>query len=33
MFPKIRQLVDSAELQEMGTELEAAKNKRQRKAS
>lgn len=33
MFPKIRQLVDSAELHEMGTELEAAKNKRQRKAS
>ena len=33
MFPKIRKLVDSAELQEIGTELEAAKNKRQRKAS
>jgi hemerythrin superfamily protein len=33
MFPKIRAVVDSAQLQELGSELEAAKNKRQRKAS
>jgi hypothetical protein len=33
MFPKIRELVDAAQLQELGSELEAAKNKRQRKAS
>jgi hemerythrin superfamily protein len=33
MFPKIRKLVDSAQLQELGNELAAAKNKRQRKAS
>jgi len=33
MFPKIRQIFDSAELEELGEELEAAKNKRARKAS
>lgn len=33
MFPKIRQFLEPSELQEMGAELEAAKNKRQRKAS
>lgn len=33
LFPKIRQLVDQTELEELGQELEAAKNKQQRKAS
>jgi hemerythrin superfamily protein len=33
MFPKIRQLIDRAELEELGQELEAAKHKRLRKAS
>jgi hemerythrin superfamily protein len=33
MFPKIRQVIDSAELAQLGEELEAAKHKRLRKAS
>ena len=33
MFPKVRQLFNQAELEELGTELEAAKHKRTRKAS
>ena len=33
MFPKVRQLFSKEELEELGQELEAAKNKRQRKAS
>ena len=33
MFPKIRELVDSAEFQELGVELKAAQSQRQRKAS
>jgi hemerythrin superfamily protein len=33
MFPKVRKLVDRAELEELGQELEAAKHKRLRKAS
>jgi hemerythrin superfamily protein len=33
MFPKIREVVDGDELEELGNELEASKNKRQRKAS
>jgi hemerythrin superfamily protein len=32
MFPKVRKLIDSAQLQELGEELEAAKHKRLRKA-
>jgi hemerythrin superfamily protein len=32
MFPEIRKLVDSAELEQLGQELEAAKHKRLRKA-
>jgi hemerythrin superfamily protein len=33
MFPKVRQTVDSTELERLGEELEAAKHKRLRKAS
>jgi hemerythrin superfamily protein len=33
MFPKVRELFDRAELEELGEELEQAKNKRTRKAS
>ena len=33
MFPKVRQVFSKEELEELGQELEAAKNKRQRKAS
>jgi hemerythrin superfamily protein len=33
MFPKVRELCDQQELDELGEELEAAKNKRRRKAS
>lgn len=33
MFPKIRQICSQQDLEELGQELEAAKNKRQRKAS
>jgi hemerythrin superfamily protein len=33
MFPKIEKLLSEEELEELGQELEAAKNKRQRKAS
>jgi hemerythrin superfamily protein len=33
MFPKIREVVDGDKLEELGNELEASKNKRQRKAS
>jgi hemerythrin superfamily protein len=33
MFPKIRDLIDRTELQQLGQELEAAKHKRLRKAS
>ncbi|HEY7322869.1 MAG TPA: hemerythrin domain-containing protein [Candidatus Binatia bacterium] len=33
MFPKVRQLINRAELEELGQELEAAKHKRLRKAS
>ena len=33
MFPKIRQLIDKSELEELGEELEAAKHKRLRRAS
>jgi hemerythrin superfamily protein len=33
MFPKIRELFDSSQLEELGAELEAAKSQRQRKAS
>jgi hemerythrin superfamily protein len=32
MFPKVRKLIDSAQLEELGNELEAAKHKRLRKA-
>jgi hypothetical protein len=31
MFPKIRKLIDRAELEQLGQELEAAKHKRLRK--
>ena len=33
MFPKVRQLFSQQDLESLGRELEAAKNKRQRKAS
>jgi hemerythrin superfamily protein len=33
MFPEVRKLLDHAELEELGEELENAKNKRTRKAS
>src|SRR5688572_27276991 len=33
MFPKVRELVNQTELDELGQELEAAKNKQHRKAS
>jgi hemerythrin superfamily protein len=33
MFPKIRNVIDTAELEQLGQELEAAKHKRLRKAS
>jgi hemerythrin superfamily protein len=33
MFPKIRKVVDRAQLEELGQEIEAAKHKRLRKAS
>lgn len=33
MFPKVRQIFSPQELESLGQELEAAKNKRQRKAS
>ena len=33
MFPKVRKVIDSAQLDELGNELEAAKHKRLRKAS
>jgi hemerythrin superfamily protein len=33
MFPKVRQILSQEDLEELGQELEAAKNKRQRKAS
>jgi len=33
MFPKVRQLFSQQDLESLGQELEAAKNKRQRKAS
>jgi len=33
MFPKIRKLIEGAELQQLGEELDAAKHKRIRKAS
>jgi hemerythrin superfamily protein len=33
MFPKIRKVIDRAELEQLGQELEAAKNKKLRKAS
>ena len=33
MFPKIRKICSQEELDELGTELETAKNKKQRKAS
>jgi hemerythrin superfamily protein len=33
MFPGIREIIDEAELEELGEELEAAKHKRLRKAS
>jgi hemerythrin superfamily protein len=33
MFPKVRKLIDSAQLEKLGDELEAAKHKRLRKAS
>lgn len=33
MFPKVREIFSQEELEELGQELEAAKNKRQRKAS
>lgn len=33
MFPKVRQIFSKKELEELGQKLEAAKNKRQRKAS
>lgn len=33
MFPKVRKLIDRAELEQLGQELEAAKQKRLRKAS
>ena len=33
MFPKIRQICSQQDLEELGQELEAAKNKQQRKAS
>ena len=33
MFPKIRKLIDSAELEQLGEQIEEAKHKRMRKAS
>ena len=33
MFPKIREICSQEELDELGTDLEEAKNKKQRKAS
>jgi hypothetical protein len=33
MFPKIRKVINRAELEELGQELEAAKQKKLRKAS
>jgi hypothetical protein len=33
MFPKIRKICSQEELDKLGTELETAKNKKQRKAS
>jgi hemerythrin superfamily protein len=33
MFPKVRKVVDRAQLEELGQEIEAAKHKRLRKAS
>jgi hypothetical protein len=33
MFPKIREVIDSAQLERLGEELETAKHKRLRKAS
>jgi len=33
MFPKIRKLIDSAELAQLGEQTEEAKHKRMRKAS
>jgi len=33
MFPKVRKIIDKAELEQLGEELEAAKSKRLRKAS
>ncbi len=33
MFSKVRQLIDRAELEQLGKKLEEAKNKRSRKAS
>jgi hemerythrin superfamily protein len=33
MFPKIRKICSQEELDKLGTELEIAKNKKQRKAS
>jgi hemerythrin superfamily protein len=33
MFPQVRKLIDRAELEQLGEELENAKNKRSRKAS
>ena len=33
MFPKVRKLIDQAELEQLGQELETAKHKRLRKAS
>lgn len=33
MFPKVRKLIDRAELEQLGQDLEAAKHKRLRKAS
>jgi len=33
MFPKIRRLMDSAELEQLGEQIEEAKHKRMRKAS
>ena len=33
MFPKIREIVDNSALEQIGEEIQAAKNKRLRKAS
>jgi hemerythrin superfamily protein len=33
MFPKIRRLIDNAELEQLGEQIEEAKHKRMRKAS